>query len=168
MPTPPTGTMPHSLVMIFGCAQDKDIDGMLKQVALGADKVFFEELGLLRRRTDERGTERFTPVHGFDVAVELIQLDIPVNGMRVAGEAIERHMSALAGELTGILHDEVVEPWRRGRRDSPDAAAHLETTIATLRRLTLEAIVRGFQRSANSVIARDVSKPERSASGEAH
>ena len=30
-----------SLVMIFGCAQDKDVNGMLKQVALGADKVIF-------------------------------------------------------------------------------------------------------------------------------
>ena len=30
-----------SLVMIFGCGQDKDITGMLKQVALGADKVIF-------------------------------------------------------------------------------------------------------------------------------
>ena len=30
-----------SLVMIFGCGQDKDVNGMLKQVGLGADKVIF-------------------------------------------------------------------------------------------------------------------------------
>jgi dihydrofolate synthase/folylpolyglutamate synthase len=30
-----------SLVMIFGCGQDKDVPGMLKQLALGADKVIF-------------------------------------------------------------------------------------------------------------------------------
>ncbi|MEM8737467.1 MAG: folylpolyglutamate synthase/dihydrofolate synthase family protein [Planctomycetota bacterium] len=30
-----------SLVMIFGCGQDKDITGMLKQIALGADKIIF-------------------------------------------------------------------------------------------------------------------------------
>ena len=30
-----------SLVMIFGCAQDKDVMGMLKEVNLGADKVIF-------------------------------------------------------------------------------------------------------------------------------
>ena len=30
-----------SLVMIFACGQDKDIEGMLEQVALGADKVIF-------------------------------------------------------------------------------------------------------------------------------
>ncbi len=30
-----------SLVMIFGCGQDKEVDAMLQQVALGADKVIF-------------------------------------------------------------------------------------------------------------------------------
>ncbi len=30
-----------SLVLIFGCGQDKDYHGMLKQVSLGADKVIF-------------------------------------------------------------------------------------------------------------------------------
>lgn len=30
-----------SLVMVFGCAQDKDVKGMLEQVALGADKIIF-------------------------------------------------------------------------------------------------------------------------------
>lgn len=132
---------------------------------LSDDEVsLIEDLGLLRRSVDERGTTRFTPVHGFDVAVELIQLDIPVDGMRRAGEVIERHMSALAGDLTEILHDQVIEPWRRDSRDSRDSrhsrdeAAQLETTIATLRRLTLDAIVRGFQRSANGVIARSLDR----------
>jgi len=30
-----------SLVLIFGCGQDKDVNGMLKQISLGADKVIF-------------------------------------------------------------------------------------------------------------------------------
>src|SRR5699024_2876548 len=30
-----------SLVMIFGCSQDKDVTGMLGKIALGADKVIF-------------------------------------------------------------------------------------------------------------------------------
>ncbi len=30
-----------SMVMVFGCAADKDITGMLDQVATGADKVIF-------------------------------------------------------------------------------------------------------------------------------
>jgi dihydrofolate synthase/folylpolyglutamate synthase len=31
----------QSTVVVFGCAQDKDIDGMLREVARGADKVIF-------------------------------------------------------------------------------------------------------------------------------
>ena len=30
-----------SLVMVFGCAEDKDVEGMLEQINLGADKVIF-------------------------------------------------------------------------------------------------------------------------------
>lgn len=115
-----------------------------------------EDFGLLRR-AGEGAAERFTPVHGFDVAVELLQVDIPVAGMRAAGEAIERHMSALAEELTRVLHDEVVEPWRRDSHSREDAA-QLENTIGTLRRLTLEAIVRGFQRSANKLITQSLDR----------
>ena len=38
-----------SLVMIFGCGQDKDTDGMLQQIALGADKVIFTRAKANRR-----------------------------------------------------------------------------------------------------------------------
>ena len=37
-----------SMVVIFGCAADKDIDGMLDQIAIGADKVIFTKNGTLR------------------------------------------------------------------------------------------------------------------------
>ena len=33
-----------SMVMIFGCAQDKDISGMMDQIAKGADKVIFTSI----------------------------------------------------------------------------------------------------------------------------
>jgi DNA-binding transcriptional MerR regulator len=121
--------------------------------------TLIEEFGLLRTVADERGGVRYTPVHGFDVAVQLLEVDIPVAGMRAAGDAIERHMSALAEELTTVLHDEVVEPWRRASdHPSREDAEQLEATISTLRRLTLDAIVRGFQRSANKVIARSLDR----------
>ncbi|MDH3583183.1 MAG: bifunctional folylpolyglutamate synthase/dihydrofolate synthase [Phycisphaerae bacterium] len=41
-----------SLVMIFGCGEDKDTTGMLEQVALGADKVIFT-----RARANPRAME---------------------------------------------------------------------------------------------------------------
>jgi dihydrofolate synthase/folylpolyglutamate synthase len=34
-----------SMVVIFGCSMDKDIDGMLQQLQLGADKVIFTNNG---------------------------------------------------------------------------------------------------------------------------
>ena len=34
-----------SMVVIFGCSQDKDIDGMLSQIQLGADKIIFTHTG---------------------------------------------------------------------------------------------------------------------------
>ncbi len=37
-----------SMVVIFGCAADKDIDGMLNQLQLGADKVIFTSIGTAR------------------------------------------------------------------------------------------------------------------------
>jgi dihydrofolate synthase/folylpolyglutamate synthase len=37
-----------SMVVIFGCSQDKDIDGMLAQVQLGADKVIFTGIPSVR------------------------------------------------------------------------------------------------------------------------
>lgn len=117
-----------------------------------------EDFGLLRRATDDQGRERFLPIHGFDVATELLQLDIPTDGMRLAGVAINRHMSALAKDLTDILHHEVIEPWRHEQKTMHDDAEHLETTISTLRQLTLEAIVRGFQRSANDLIATSLNR----------
>jgi DNA-binding transcriptional MerR regulator len=126
---------------------------------LRADEIaLIEELGMVRRTEDERGRMRYTPVQGFDVAVALLDLDIPVSGMRAAGEAISRHMEALAVELTEVLHAEVIEPWRKEHHRSPDEAAHLEATLSDLRRLTLEAIVSAFQRSANDVIARSLTR----------
>jgi len=35
----------ESMVVIFGCSADKDIDGMLQQIQLGADKVIFTGTG---------------------------------------------------------------------------------------------------------------------------
>ena len=55
-----------------------------------------------------------------------------------------------------ILHTQVLEPYRR-QAASPEDAARLEQTVARLRRLTLEAVVNGFQRAANAVITRSLS-----------
>lgn len=123
---------------------------------LSDDEIaLIEELGMVHR-SESDGADRFTPVHGFDVAVALLDLDIPVSGMRLAGESISQHMSALAVDLSGILLNEVIEPWRREQHHSRDEAVQLEGTIARLRQLTLDAIVSAFRRSANDVITRSL------------
>ncbi|MDX9910576.1 MAG: folylpolyglutamate synthase/dihydrofolate synthase family protein [Phycisphaerales bacterium] len=47
-----------SLVVIFGCARDKDIDGMLRELALGADKVIFTRSSSSPRAADPRELQR--------------------------------------------------------------------------------------------------------------
>lgn len=136
----------------------KQLDAYAGRKLTDDEVVLIEDFGLLRRLTDDQGRERFLPIHGFDVATQLLQLDIPTEGMRLAGVAINRHMSALAKELTDVLRHEVIEPWRLEQKTSTNDAEHLESTISTLRQLTLEAIVRGFQRSANHLIASSLTR----------
>ncbi|MGE3182201.1 MAG: hypothetical protein AB7N71_11270, partial [Phycisphaerae bacterium] len=49
-----------SMVVIFGCAQDKDIDGMLQQVQLGADKIIFTNIGTPRSADPKELLQRFS------------------------------------------------------------------------------------------------------------
>ena len=54
-----------SLVMVFGCGQDKDIKGMLEQVALGADKIIFTQAkGNPRAVETDDLLKQFTEVSG--------------------------------------------------------------------------------------------------------
>ncbi len=48
-----------SMVVIFACAADKDIDGMLGQIQLGADKVIFTNNGTARSALPQELLQRF-------------------------------------------------------------------------------------------------------------
>ncbi len=48
-----------SLIIIFGCASDKDIDAMLDHIALGADKVIFTKSSSIRSADPEDLAYRF-------------------------------------------------------------------------------------------------------------
>jgi dihydrofolate synthase/folylpolyglutamate synthase len=48
-----------SMLVIFGCAMDKDVDGMLDQIAMGADKVIFTKNGTMRSADPEELAARF-------------------------------------------------------------------------------------------------------------
>ncbi|GAB3254336.1 MerR family transcriptional regulator [Alteromonas gracilis] len=107
-------------------------------------------LGVCRRQGD-----RFSPQPAFEAGVAALDLDIPEESFVEAAEAIERHMDALVDDLTEILRRRVVAPYRDRPREEQDPAA-FEHTMATLRRITLEGVVSGFQRAANQVIQRSL------------
>lgn len=68
-----------SMVVIFGCAADKDIDGMLRELATGADKVIFTRSDTARAADPRELARKFTDASGkmcqtapsFEAAVEL-------------------------------------------------------------------------------------------------
>ncbi|MDN4173720.1 MerR family transcriptional regulator [Nocardioides sp. SOB77] len=105
----------------------------------------------------ERDGGRYVAMPNLPVGVELLDVDIPPGSMEAASEAIRRHMDALAEELTDILREQVLRPYRREAHSAEDAE-RLEQTVSRLRRLTLEAVVTGFQRAANAVIARSLAR----------
>jgi dihydrofolate synthase/folylpolyglutamate synthase len=48
-----------SMMVIFGCAADKDVDGMLDQIATGADKIIFTKSGNMRSASPEDLAAKF-------------------------------------------------------------------------------------------------------------
>lgn len=116
------------------------------------DVALLEKVG-----TIEPSGSGFVALPNFAVGVELLDLDIPEEAMGAAGDAIRRHMEALVDELTEVLREGVLAPYRR-EAHSPEDAARLEHTMSRLRQLTLEAVVTGFQRAANAVITRSLAR----------
>ncbi len=117
-----------------------------------ADLRVLETIGSI-----ERDGEEFVALPHLQVGVQMLDVDVPEATLGLAEQAIRRHMEALADELTTLLHTEILEPYRR-QPSSPEDALRLEQTVAQLRRLTLEAVVSGFQRAANAVITRSLSR----------
>jgi DNA-binding transcriptional MerR regulator len=93
---------------------------------------------------------------GFEAHVAVFDLDIPLDGIAAAGEAVARHTTALAEELDQIFRRQVVAPYR-ARDHSDDEASSFEETVARLRQLTVEAVIGGFRRAADRVITRSLS-----------
>ncbi|MGZ8744801.1 MAG: MerR family transcriptional regulator [Nocardioides sp.] len=101
--------------------------------------------------------EGYVAMPNLQIGLDLLDLDIPLDSVGAAGDAITRHMQSLVEELTAILRAEVLEPYR-SQPHSPEDAERLERTLPQLRQLTLEAVVAGFQRAANAVITRSLAR----------
>ncbi len=77
-----------SMVMVFGCAADKDIRGMLQQVATGADKLIFTPVPGSTRSADPRDlAEAYTELSDGRVAQIVDDLREALN---VANSAVTR------------------------------------------------------------------------------
>ena len=53
-----------SMVVIFGCCQDKDIPGMLERITAGADKVIFTKVDSIRTADPEELAARYVELYG--------------------------------------------------------------------------------------------------------
>lgn len=80
-------------------------------------------------------------------AVETLDLGTPIEAIVEANTAVRRRMGELADELTQILRDRVI-PHLPESSDDPE---RLDRVVTSLRSLTLDAVVLGFQRAANHV-----------------
>ncbi len=76
-----------SLVLIFGCGQDKDVTGMLKQLALGADKIIFT-----RAKNNPRAAEPEELQHKFNELSGKMSQTAPSfeDALRLATRAVSR------------------------------------------------------------------------------
>lgn len=76
-----------SLVMVFGCGQDKDMMGMLKEVALGADKIIFT-----KAKANPRAHEPDDLYRRFaDISGKMAQTADSLNeALKLAGRAVSR------------------------------------------------------------------------------
>ncbi len=75
-----------SMVVVFGCAADKDIDGMLDQIMRGADKVVFTKTDTARAARPEMLADRYEERSGKTAQVAQNLKD----AMRIALNAITR------------------------------------------------------------------------------
>ncbi len=119
------------------------------------DEIVQRLVATIAIREDQDGRYEILPA--FDVGVKSLDLGIPLDSLVAAGEAINRHMDELADELTAVLRDRVLAPYHE-RPKSEAEKMQFEQTMERLRQLTLEAVVSGFQRAANQVITRSLSR----------
>jgi len=90
-----------------------------------------------------------------DIARELRKLGLSYDSLTTAHELIEKHLDALASDLTALLEDEVLDPWRRTHH-SADELAVLEDGLPRLRGLVVQSVMISFQNAVNRVIGRSL------------
>jgi dihydrofolate synthase / folylpolyglutamate synthase len=98
-----------SMVVIFGCSADKDIDGMLSQLQLGADKVIFTNNGSPRSADPKDLHARFVEKSQKMAQIEPTLLD----AYRVATHCVSREdLICITGSvyLVGLAKEQLAVP----------------------------------------------------------
>lgn len=78
----------ETMVLIFGCCNDKDVDGMLRQIQLGADKVIFTNIDSSRSADSRELALRFAEISG-NGRMAQISTSLP-QALEIAQKAITR------------------------------------------------------------------------------
>ncbi len=78
----------ETTVVIFGCCNDKDVDGMLRQVQLGADKVIFTHVNSSRSADPRELGMRFAEISG-NGRMAQVTASLP-QALEIAQKAITR------------------------------------------------------------------------------
>lgn len=114
------------------------------------DVSWLVDIGALRRVGED-----FQALPVLRLAVGLLDVGIPAEGVVAARRAVRRHMGELADELSAILGD-VLAGYDLATL-SQEEARDLERALGALRTLTLDAIVETFQHAANQLAERSLS-----------
>ena len=114
------------------------------------DLELMERSGVLERTDDG-----FLVRPGFEVSLELCDMDVPAEGVVAAARAIDAHMARLADDLEDIMREHVLRPVRDGSRTPP-----ADEVLVRLHALTTEAVVAGFRRATDAMVSREVDRPQ--------
>jgi dihydrofolate synthase/folylpolyglutamate synthase len=136
-----------SMVVVFGCAADKDVPGMLSNIALGADKIIFTRAEGNERAMDPRDLARkFTEVSGrmaqpystlkeaLNKAAQAVGRDdlILVTGsFALAGEAKRLLLAKAEARRTGEIVRDVKQDKDELRRNAAADSAQLREVKQT-------------------------------------
>ncbi len=116
-----------SMIVVFGCASDKDTDEMLRRVAMGADKVIFtRSKGNPRASDPAELAKRFAEVTAKMCQVEATLEDAISTAVRASGREdliLVTGSFYLAGEAKKLLSDRTDKAGRALKAAKAEAAA---------------------------------------------
>ena len=100
------------------------------------------------------GTFVVTPT--FDVHIALFDLDVSASTIRAANAIVADSMQTMVGQLSSLLRTDVIEPFRKQHEGvDPAAVEHFESTVRSLRQLSLDAVIAQFQVALNKLATPD-------------